>query len=386
MLMVAAALVLVGCGQVQRAARPADPPKRVATPVLADSATRFPGRLLGLLATGGANVAVSPFSISQALALAHVGARGATAAQIAAVLGLGHGPPESPQSVRVANGLYGQRGVPFRAAFLNTLAREYGAPLHLVDFMRDPAGAVAEINAWVDTETHGKIPQLLSPGDVDTSTRLTLIDAIYLHAKWLSPFDPSMTAPAPFQTPSGEVDVPTMRQSGEFGYLRGDGYRVLELPYRDGSLAFDVLLPDGDGVAPLLERVTRSGPLALLHGLQMTRVAVALPRLRLRTSLDLTGALEQLGMPRAFCASGGADFSGMAPIPLCIRHVVHAAYVRVDEAGTEAAAATGAVMVTAAIAAPPPIQFDVDRPFVFVLRDTRTSAVLFEGVVRRPEP
>ena len=176
-----------------------------------------------------------------------------------------------------------------------------------------------------------------------------------------------------------------MHQTGTFGYKRADGYQALELRYRGGRLAFDILLPSPGGLQPMLSSLASRGPLALLAGLRQTQVAVALPKFRLRTHFELSDPLQKLGMRLAF-EPGSADLSGIAGKPgdLYIKAVVHEAYLSVDEAGTEAAAATGVTVVGTAVPAPPPVDFVVDRPFVFVLRDTRTGAVLFTGVVSRP--
>ena len=362
----------------------------------------FAGRLLALLARAQPTVALSPFSISEALSMTFAGARGATASQIAGALDFGLPAPRlfaafntagqalaavnGPEvTLDVADALYGQRGERFRQAFLGVLARDYGTGMRIVDFQAAADAARAAINAWVSERTHGRISKLLGPGDVDPSTRLVLVNAVYLKAKWLLAFDKQATFPAVFHSPGGAVEVPTMHQTGTFGYLRGAGYRALELPYRGGRLAFDILLPNRGQLQLLLSSLTSKSPLRLLRGLGPQRVQLALPKLRLRTRFELADALKALGMPLAF-EPGRADLSGIGGQPgdLHIKAVVHEAYIRVDEAGTEAAAATGVTISPTAIAAPPAIRFVVDRPFAFVLRDTATGAILFMGVVSHP--
>jgi serpin B len=219
---------------------------------------------------------------------------------------------------------------------------------------------------------------------VDSTTLLVLVNAVYLKAKWLSPFLAADTSPAQFHTPGGVVKVPTMHQRAQFPYLRGSGYRALELPYLHSRLALDLLLPDPGRLPSLIKRMSQQGPLQLVQGLAPQEVGLALPKLKLTTHAELHPALSALGMPLAF--TNQADLSGIAGRPgdLMIQAVVHAAYVNVDEAGTEAAAATGVVVVPTAVVGGPIINFTVDRPFVFVLRDTRSGAVLFTGVVSRP--
>jgi serpin B len=362
----------------------------------------FAGRLVATLARSHENVALSPASISQAVSMAFAGARGTTASQIAraldfnlppARLGVAFGALDRSlanvngpdTTLAIANAMYGQAGQRFRQAFLRVMARDYGAGLRIADFARAAAAARAEINAWVSAQTRGKIQQLLGPGDVDQTTRLVLVNAVYLKAKWVDPFEPADTFPAPFHAPGGTVKVPTMHQTGSFGYLQGSGYQALELPYQGGRLAFDVLLPGPGGLGPLLSRLGHEGPQPLLAGLRQTRVALALPKFRLTTHVELARPLEALGMRLAF-VPGLADLSEIAGTPgyLYVHAVVHEAYLSVDEAGTEAAAATGIGISGTAAPLPPRTRFIIDRPFAFVLRDTRTGAVLFTGSVSIP--
>jgi serpin B len=411
MILALVSLAVCSCGTSQRsvahevrapvarapaAAQPGD------AALLAAGNATFAGRLLDLLSRTQPTIALSPFSISDVLAMAYAGAQGQTASQMAAALDF-RLPPDRLHpafnalslslaainrpgaTLSVANALYGQQGLAFRSAFLGLLARDYGTGVRTVDFEHAAQAARTQINGWVALQTQGKIPHLLAPGDVDEAARLVLVNAVYLNAKWQSPFLRSATSPTPFHAPSGTVNVPTMSQTGTFGYRRHAGYGVLQLPYVGGRLAFDVLLPD-PGQLPALMRQLRDGGLpAALSGLRGEDVELQLPKLQLRTRFELSSALGALGMPVAF--GDRADFAGIAGPPgeLRISSVIHEAYIRVDEAGTEAAAATGAGFSSSAAPGPRPIQFLVNRPFVFVLRDTTTNAILFAGTVSRPE-
>jgi serpin B len=363
---------------------------------------RFAARLLAFLSRSHPTVALSPYSISQALSMAFAGARGTTATQMASTLDFSLPVPrlaaafngvaqslahvDTPAAeLRQANALYGQRGEQFRAPFLSLLARAYGAGIRIVDFRTAAAAARGAINQWVSAQTDRRIPELLHAGDVTDRTRLVIVNAVYLHAKWLSPFKSRETYDAPFHAPDGTREVPTMHQAGAFGYLRGAGYQALELPYEGGRLAFDILLPDPGRLGALLGRLARGGALPLVGGLNPQRVEVAVPKLRLSTRFELAGALGALGMPLAFDPNR-ADLSGIAGPAgyLHVQAVVHQVYLNVDEAGTEATGATGATIGISAAQAPPPLRFVVDRPFAFVLRDRPTGAVLFAGVVSHP--
>ncbi len=410
--LLAVLVALAGCGSQYRApqggyVRAADR-RAPATVVPRDAATLaagnslFAGRLLGLLAASNPTVALSPLSITDALAMTLPGARGPTATQIARALDFSlpaarlHAAFNALEqslatvdvpgvTLSIANALYGQQGTQFRPAFLGLLARDYGAGMRTVDFQRAAESARRAINAWVSARTDGKIANLLAPGDVDALTQLVLVNAVYLNAKWDSPFDRQQTAPAPFRAPGGTVQVPTMHQQGTFAYRRGPGYQTLELPYRGGRLAFDILLPDPGRLPALVRRLASGGPLQAVQGLVPASVQLALPKLLLRSSFQLAPPLTTLGMPLAFVA-GGADFSGIAGRPgdLYVKKVIHEAYLRLDEAGTQAAAATAVILEGVSAQVFRGISFTVDRPFAFVLRDRKTGAVLFLGTVSRP--
>lgn len=360
----------------------------------------FAGRMLGLLARDQRTVALSPSSISEAVAMLYAGARGGTASQIAHALdfrlpqarlhpafnALDQSLAEVDEpgvTLHVADALFAGGAEGFRKQFLALLARYYGAGVHAVDFA-DAAGARIAINRWVSAHTDGKIPDLLGPQDVNEPTALVLVNALYLHAKWLSPFESQDTSPAPFHTPSATITVPTMHQTARFSYLRGDGYRALELPYVGGRLAFDILLPDPRGLGSLLSRLGSGNPLALLRGLRAQTVRLSLPKLLLRSRIELKAALQALGMRLAFDPAG-ANLSGIGG-GLYAQAVTHEAYLKVDERGTEAAAATAISAATTSAEGwlGRIVVFDVDRPFVFILRDLRTGAILFEGTVYRP--
>lgn len=359
--------------------------------------------MLAAVAAGDASVALSPWSISENMAMAEQGARGTTAAQIARALSFGvprgrlapafgaldravataH---DADTVLRTANALYGRQGASVRPAFLHALASGFGAPLRTVDFGGDPGGALAQVNGWVSQQTAGRIPALLSASDLRPAPLLVLLSAVYLHADWQLPFTAAHTVRAPFAAPQGRVSVPTMHQDGVFAYRARRGYRVLELPYEGGRLAFDILLPDRGRLAALQRTLAGGGLAGTLRGLRPERVAVALPTFELHDRLELRAPLSRLGMPVAF--TDAADFSGIAggPGDLTISRVIHEAYIRVDEQGTEAAAATGTVITPTSAPAPPSIRFDVDRPFAFVLRDRATDTILFDGVVSTPTP
>lgn len=409
MVAVLAALITAGAVAARPGAARSAPSRSAAArsgglgAALARGNATFAGRILALLGRSDSPIALSPYSISEDLGMVYAGARGQTATQMATALNYSLPAAQLASAfgtldrsvaqinrpgatVDVANALYGQQGRAFRRRFLGLLSADYGAGLRTVDFSGDPAGALTEINGWVSAHTDGKIPSLLAPADVETSPppQLVLVNAIYLDAKWLDQFQAGDTYDAPFAAPGGSVSVETMHENGFFGYRAESDFRVLELPYVGGRLAFDILLPPQGGLPSLRADLAHGGIGAAVAGLKRASVALSLPKFTLNTRFELAGALSSLGMPLAF--SSGADLSGIAGPPgaLTISKVVHEAYIEVNEEGTQAAGATGTVVAPTAVEAPPPVQFDVDRPFVFLLRDVRTGAVLFEGIVPNP--
>jgi serpin B len=402
------ALALAGCGggkdhtgaqksSVSRAA-PSAPAADVRAEAAADDA--FAGRLYATLAPSQQTFAISPFSISQALAMTSAGARGATRAQLERAVGFAlpqdrlHAALNAIDSalaarerdgikLDVANSLWGQSGLRFAPPFLDTLARDYGAAMQLVDYRADADGAARRINAWVAAHTHDKIQRLLAPGTLDQSTRLVLVNAVYLKADWADPFDPNETAPGAFHAAGGDVRARFMHREDAMPYVRGDGYQAVELPYKGGQLAMDLILPDQGRLADVEARVGTGGVAKLIAGMRPARVALGLPKLDLTSRFELADALEALGARDIF--SDHADLSGITTQePLQLARVVHQVKLLVDEKGTEAAAATAPVASATAAPAEPPIDLTLDRPFVLAVRDNATGEDLFLARVEKP--
>jgi serpin B len=277
--------------------------------------------------------------------------------------------------------LWGQTGFAFEAPFLDTLATEFGAGLQLVDYEKDPEAARQLINAWVNTKTQQRIPELIPQGPITVDTRLTLVNAIYMKAPWLKVFAKDGTRPAPFTTIGGSVvQAPMMHLTEDLAFATGSGWQAVELPYMGEDLSMLIVLPDAD--TSLADAVAA---LALVSGVASTRkVKLSLPKFDIETSTELAPLLAAMGMPSAF--SDTADFSGMTTATkLTIAAVIHQANITVDEDGTEAAAATAVVIrATAAPEPQEPVELLVNRPFVFAIRDNPTGAVLFVGHIGDP--
>ncbi len=345
------------------------------------------------------NLFLAPHSISTALAMTYAGARGETAAQMAAVLHyaleqdalhptfaelLAAQAVAEPNSCELyqANALWGQEGYKFLQPFLKLVESNYGGGLQRLDFAGATEEARAEINAWIAERTRDRIKELLQKGDIDAATALVLTNAIYFKGKWASPFDADLTASAPFFTSAeAEVQADFMMQTGDFPYARLDGVQLLELPYVGAELSMVLLLPnEREGLADLEKTLTAERLAEWLEALDEHLVRVQVPRFAMSTRFDLAETLEALGMTDAF-QGNVADFSGMnGNRELFISAVITEANIDVTEEGTEAAGATAVVMKRAAM---PPL-FKADHPFLFLIRHHESGSVLFLGRVADP--
>jgi len=368
----------------------------------------FARRLYARLAVEPGNVVVSPASVESCVALALAGARGQTAAQIVETLGLSPAqrndpgllldryrepaaaaPPtkDDPAALVVANSAWVQKGFPIHAAYRQLLTAKDRATIEQVDFAMQTEAARKAINAWIDEKTQHKIKELLGPGVLDSSARLVLANAIYFNGQWLDPFDKDATQDQPFHRPgAADENVPLMHRDARFKYLETDSYQAVQLPYVQGDLSMAVWLPRrADGLAAMEREIFSQGIADSLAKLRSSVVDLYLPRFKLDEQSSLGDALVALGMKDAF--SSRADFTGISDQPLSLSAVVHQALVEVDEEGTEAAAATGAIAVTSA-ALPdttPKKVFRADHPFVFAIRNHRTGDIFFMGRMVKPK-
>jgi serpin B len=349
-------------------------------------------------ATG--NLIVSPYSVSTTLTMVDTGVAGETDTQLRAALHLpGSGAAVAPayaalacadetdgtasgDQLSVANAVWAQQGKTFEAAFLSTLSKGYQAPLQLADFVHDAAAATSTIDAWVSQQTQGQIPALLQAGDVDASTRMVLVDAVYFKGTWQTGFDPGQTSSQPFTLANGTtVSVPTMSATVAVGIGAGQGPSIYELPYKGGALAMDFVLPvQGSSLPDLVSSLTPGSLAAGLASLSVEQTDVLLPKFAFKTRLELSPLLAGMGMPDLFDPAK-ADLSAMdGAKDLSIGAVVHQATVEVDESGTVATAATSASATTSVAISP----VTIDRPFLFLIRDTRSGSILFMGQVQDP--
>jgi serpin B len=415
MLVFAVLLSVVGCTEVPGTSVALSEKQRDTSPnvgasdlaTLVDDNSEFAFDLYQALIHQGGNLFYSPHSISLALAMTYAGARGETEQQMADTLhfalqqnrlhpafnsldlalasrGEGaKGKDDKGFRLHIVNAIWGQKDYKFLPEFLDVLAENYGAGLRLLDFVREPDQSRITINNWVSDQTEGKIKDLIPQGVIDALTRLVLTNAIYFNAAWLNPFDKELTGNGTFHLlDSGDVTVPMMRQTHSFSYATGDGYQAVELPYDGNQLSMVILLPDSGKFESFQNSLNAALVNHIVSDLQSRQVDLTIPKFQFESEFSLADTLAAMGMPAAF--SGDADFSGMTGNrELTISDILHKAFVSVDEAGTEAAAATAVVVGLTAIPEQP-VQVTVDRPFVFLIRDIQTGAILFVGQVVNP--
>ncbi|MEB2314246.1 MAG: serpin family protein [Sorangiineae bacterium] len=356
------------------------------------------------------DLVLSPASLDFALGLLLGGARGVTADELRRVMHLGEPTGEvvrvggalaerlaasaRPNHFRSANRLFGERGYTFDAGYLELTERAYGAPLERLDFRAAPEPARALINRWVAERTEQRIRELVPRGGVSPETRLALVNAVYFLGQWATPFPKSATRPTPFDAGGGAAkEVPTMQVVGDYRLATSSPeLTALALPYAGGAFSFLILLPRAKGgLAGLEAWLSEPAWQKLLADLKPARVAVSLPRFTIDPpeSLELAQELGAIGL-RSLFDRERADLTGIANPPnpaerLYLSAVFHKAFIRVDETGTEAAAATALTVTEGAAPAPPPLEFKADHPFLFALYDHASGLVLFAGRVVEPK-
>ncbi|MFC2010064.1 serpin family protein [Chloroflexota bacterium] len=374
---------------------------------LADGNSEFAFDLYHALKEEDGNLFYSPYSISQALAMTYAGASGETESQMAGTLNFNlaqsdlhpafnsldielasrgegaKGKDGEGFRLNIVNAIWGQRDFSFLSEFLDVLAENYGAGLRILDFIGETEQSRVTINDWVSEQTEERIQDLIPPGVITVMTRLVLTNAIYFNAAWQYPFDEDSTSDGSFYLLDGDsVSVPMMRQTESFGYTAGDGYQAVELPYDGRELSMVILLPEDGRFGSFQGSMDPSMVQDIISGLQYREVRLSMPKFEFESGFGLKEVLALMGMPVAF--SSDADFSGMTGgRDLYIAEVIHKAFVSVDEAGTEAAAAT-AVMMELTAMPEKPIEVTIDHPFIFLIRDIETGTVLFVGRVMNP--
>jgi serine protease inhibitor len=349
----------------------------------------------------GENVVVSPLSAGLAVSMVANGATGATRAGIERALATGMeldalnaANAALVQALRtedvqlaVANSLWARQGVPFLPAFMEVNRRFYQAEVATLDF--NSPEAPRRINQWASDNTQGRITEMVR-GPLDGDLIMYLMNAVYFKGRWQDEFRPAATEERTFHVPGGDVRRPMMSRTGSYGYLDGDGFQALRLPYVHGRFAMYVLLPDsGQTLAGLRGTLTPRAWQQWMGGFGTREVHVVMPRYRLNVESSLNAPLQAMGMADAFSPTR-ATFGTLLTAEYLARQnafvgeAKQKVFIDVNEEGTEAAAVTGIEMRTTSAPAPP-MQFVVDRPFILAIRDDQTGALLFIGQVNDPD-
>jgi serpin B len=363
--------------------------------------------LLGTLDSSGAagNVVVSPSSLATALAMLETGAVGKTEKQIATTLHTGGlsakaqdagwaalsadlvtAATKSGVSEQSANSLWLQQNLPMAPAFMKVMARYFRTGVWQVDFHGHLSQAQRALNAWVAKQTHGKITSLFNPGDITPDTVLVLANAVYFKAAWKYRFSAGATKPGTFTEADGHTStVPFMSYGKAKKYpslasATASSYDAVQLPYSGGRFAALAIMPKKASLAQFVRGLDAGRLASIVSSLSTAQLDVRIPKFTLRKYTKLNGTLAAMGMPTAFTPS--ADFSAMSPQGLSVQTIAQRAYLKVDEKGTEAAAATGIGVVPTLGRITQRMTFD--HPFLFLVRDTRTGAILFAAQVTDP--
>jgi len=348
---------------------------------------------------GKENIFYSPYSIFAALGMTYEGAKGETKDEIKSVF---HFPEDSTlrpnfakiyndinkneedYELRTGNALWVQKDYPFLEDYINIVEKYYGGKVSNLDFVKETEKSRQTINSFIEEQTNGKIKDLIPKGVLDYLTRLVLTNAIYFKGTWQWEFNPKNTEEVDFKiTPTDIVKVPMMYMKPEkakFNYADLEDLQILELPYKGEKISMLILLPKDnlEDIQPLtIEKLKEWKS----QTKEETLDEIYLPKFEFDTKYFMKEILSDMGMPTAF--EMDADFSGMdGTKSLYIKEVIHQAYVKVDEKGTEAAAATGVVMELTSIM--PKNIFRADHPFIFIIQQNDTGNILFLGRVNDP--
>ncbi|MGK7903098.1 MAG: serpin family protein [Hormoscilla sp.] len=345
------------------------------------------------------NIFVSPTSVAIALSMLYNGAEGRTAAAMAKTLEIqgiddinkGYGSlkaslenPEADVQLTIANSLWARQGVNFKSEFIQKTKQFYGAKVTDLDFQ--DKDAVKIINGWVADNTQGKIEEIVE--EVKPDDVLFLINAIYFKGNWQNEFDQSRTVDRPFYLGDGsQKKHPRMSQTGEYKYYETEEFQAVSLPYSQGRLSLYVFLPQKQSnLKAFYQQLDARNWEQWMSKFSKEDGTIELPRFKIEYEIELNNVLKALGMSVAF-DPGQANFSKMSEIKTNIDRVKHKTFVEVNEAGTEAAAATsiGISATSAQIPSEPPFQMIVDRPFFCAIRDNQTGSVLFMGSIVDPQ-
>ena len=385
-----------------------EPKPREDMAILANAINDFGMRLYAEVATGNDNACISPVSVSAVLLMALVGAKGETADELHQVLGLSEigrkwqpgrvqkalvdlmadlRASKGPAELNIVNDMWGQQGYGFLEAYRQQLL-DAGANLHELDFAKKPEQSRQRINSYIKKQTRGRIVDLLPRGAITPDMRQVLTNAVYFKARWDHVFSKKNTSDRPFTLSNGKVvEVQTMQQEREFFYAENEQLQALSMRYEENFYEMVVFLPRAGQSIDVARSALQPDALGTwVDRMRPREVAVSLPKFELRSSYKkLAVVLQRMGLKRSFDPVR-SDFSGVngGSEQMLLGPIVHKTFLKVEEEGAEAAAATGLMKYAGRINRDLPAVFTADRPFVLAIRDSRNSSLLFVGQVTDP--
>ncbi len=359
---------------------------------------KFSFELFSKVSNLNENLFISPFSVSSALAMTYEGAKGKTRKEMAKTL---HFPEKNElvnknfqqllkevQSDRskhytlsLTNSLWAQKGYEFLHSFFTSVEKYFFAQLNEVDFKNEAEREQArkKINAYVAKKTNNKIKELIEKRTLDRESKLVLINTVYFLSEWDKAFNAKATKSKDFFGISGSEKKDFMHKASYMKYAKSENFEMLEIPYKDKRASMFVLLPNkGIDFAKWQASLNYEVFASAYKKAEARKVKLRLPKFKTEYKNDLAKVLAASGMKQAF--SGRADFRGMTcKRELSIDKVIHQTFINVDEAGTEAAAATAVTMRKTSSHNPNTIVFDANRPFVYLIKENKTGSILFMG-------
>lgn len=378
---------------------------RALTAKAAAAVNDFSFSLFGQLSAGkkGENIFVSPYSVISALTMCYAGARGETENEMSQALSIApdihksmgaliselNTVPADVAQVKTSNAMWPAKGTKVLPEFSQTLRTWYDASLTPLNYKANPEAARHVINKWVSKQTNKKIEDIIQPGLLTKNTAMVLTNAVYFKSNWGTSFDPEKTRPAPFWAePNQSVKITMMsRTDDNINYAKLNGAEMAELPYAGGRFSMIVMLPDKSSNIDALEHAMTAQQVAQwAASMSPKRVKLFIPKFKQENDYDLAQVLAKMGMPSAFKA-GTANFSGITgERNISISDVVHKTFIEVGEEGTEAAAATAVIMMKTSLMPQQKdaIEFRADRPFIYLIKDNNSGAVIFIGKYAKP--
>lgn len=338
------------------------------------------------------NLLLSPTSAYSTLLMAYEGAKNKTKTEFEQVLHLDRARKPKSSTVKgflpvidsafiVSNSVWVDEKLEVNQGYKKVISKTYLSTIKQTDFGK-AASTVAEINEWVSDKTRNRIEEIISENDINPNTKLVLVSAVYFKGEWQKKFNKKLTTAAPFFSDvDKQYEVDFMRSTEDISYSENDDFQFISKPYRNSELSFCVMLPKNlFGIEEMEEKLNNESFEKMLDSAKLTNVAVILPKIKLETSVELSEALQNLGLRTAF--SINADFSGITKKSLSLGTVVHKTFIEIDEDQTEAVAATAATIRITGL--PRYKIFKADHPFVFFIVDNKSKSILFMGRYVQP--